>query len=84
MYSAIIKAFHPPPHAVIVPVIREGSDAGKSNLLNFKNLVGLNESTTSLISLGIAFNPPNILNNRYHCMPVRIRMIAVMFKPLGI
>src|SRR3989304_9829286 len=68
MYSETINAFQPAPHAVMLPVIREGTRAGKRRRFQYVLPRSPNALAASSTSAGIERTPAIRLNNKYHCM----------------
>ncbi len=83
MYSVTTNAFHPPPHAVILPVTKDGITAGRISFFHLLILVKLCIFDVSIRSEGIAIIPPIRLKSRYHCMPVIVKIIDVNWRPPG-
>src|SRR3989454_3607507 len=68
MYSDTIRAFHPAPQAVMLPVRRDGTIAGNRTRRQYVLPRRPNDRAASWRSPGIARTPAIRLNNRYHCM----------------
>src|ERR1017187_6014974 len=74
-YSAKMLAFHAPPEAVTIPVIRKGKMPGRINFLQRSTFENRKSVATSFRSVGIAIAPAMTLNRMYHCVPSSIRAI---------
>src|SRR2546430_17446635 len=68
MYSDTIRAFHPAPQAVMLPVRRDGTIAGRRSRRQCVLPRRQNERAASWRSPGMARTPAIRLNKRYHCM----------------
>src|SRR5437899_11639583 len=68
MYSDTIRAFHPAPQAVMLPVRRDGTIAGNRTRRQYVLPRTPNDRAASWRSPGMARTPAIRLNNRYHCM----------------
>src|SRR2546427_654748 len=68
MYSDTIRAFHPAPEAVMLPVRRDGTIAGNRTRRQYVLPRRPNDRAASWRSPGMARTPAIRLNNRYHCM----------------
>src|SRR5437879_13755817 len=68
MYSDTIRAFHPAPQAVMLPVRRDGTIAGRRTRRQYVLPRRPNDRAASWRSPGMARTPAIRLNKRYHCM----------------
>src|SRR2546425_11905184 len=73
MYSETIRAFQPPPQACMLPMRIAGKDAGIRIPLMKRRPRIRYAAVASSKSFGTLFTAPTILNNKYHCIPVRIK-----------
>src|SRR5437899_5745550 len=68
MDSDTIRAFHPAPQAVMLPVRRDGTIAGRRTRRQYVLPRRPNDRAASWRSPGMARTPAIRLNKRYHCM----------------
>src|SRR2546427_8440501 len=83
MYSETMSAFHPPPHACMLPMRIAGKAAGIRICFTYRPPLTLYALVASLMSFGTLLTAPTMLNRRYHCMPVKRRIIEATLREIG-